>query len=68
MDRSNKEVREEATSKEKAQGKQQSIEISMNTSTRRGGNKGLISRFMAVGPPPPLVNEFPLLELQGLWK
>jgi hypothetical protein len=38
--RSNKEVREEATSKEKAQGKQQSIESSMYTSSRRGGNKG----------------------------
>jgi hypothetical protein len=38
--RSNKEVREEAASKEKAQGKQQSIESSMNNSNRRGGNKG----------------------------
>jgi len=38
--RSNKEVREEMTSKEKAQGKQLSIENSMHTSTRKGGTKG----------------------------
>jgi hypothetical protein len=38
--RTNKEVREEATSKEKAQGKQQSIENSMYTSTQKAGTKG----------------------------
>jgi hypothetical protein len=34
--RSNKEVKEEVASKEKAQGKQQSIETSMHTSRCRG--------------------------------
>jgi hypothetical protein len=38
--RSNKEVREEAWSKEKALGKHHSIESSMYTSTHRAGNKG----------------------------
>jgi hypothetical protein len=65
--RSNKEVREEAVSKEKAQGKQQSIEISMNISNHRGGNKGsdLPAPDNRASSTPR--NEFSLLELQGLW-
>jgi hypothetical protein len=39
--RTNKEVREEATTKEKAQGKQQTIENTIYTSTRKAGTRGM---------------------------
>jgi hypothetical protein len=39
--RTNKEVKEETTAKEKAQGKQQTIEHSIYTSTRKEGTRGL---------------------------
>jgi hypothetical protein len=39
--RTNKEVREEATAKEKAQGKQQTIEHTIYTSTRKAGTRGM---------------------------
>jgi hypothetical protein len=39
--RTNKEVREEAATKEKAQGKQQTIEHTIYTSTRKAGTRGM---------------------------